>query len=465
MATNTNFLHELLEISSPQGQFPFDIDFRTLIAFAPNDSAVAWASQGYFITVVLNHSTDNTSQNCKRALFSKENLSRRRVIIVESNAAVLSIAFGYASLSSFIFLLGSARNEMKKNDQGSVLLLAAGMDDGSIRIYCPKTGSFLMQLLDHRSNVCDIKFSPSTASMRSTLLSCSRDSTLKLWDMDDQGNMFRTLEGHGKREIVTCCSWSFDGKYAASGGTDTMLIIWETARWTPFHYLRSHRNTITCCEFAADNTLIASCSMDTSLILWNYHFGYPLAYFWHRIPAPQTVFQFSLNRHHVRDLSFSADCQHMATVCDDGNVRIWSINNVTCPKYIKTVQDCSSVAYSNDGSIFIIGDKKGSVQIYSARLSVLKLAFLARKIVLQNYTENDLMKENIPDVLKNYLHYSEVGIGHYAINSSASRTASFIRLLRGSTQPGVARCLLPISMPSARLHAMPRLPNTSSQFG
>ncbi|KRY23189.1 WD repeat and SOCS box-containing protein 1 [Trichinella patagoniensis] len=229
MATNTNFLHELLEISSPQGQFPFDIDFRTLIAFAPNDSAVAWASQGYFITVVLNHSTDNTSQNCKRALFSKENLSRRRVIIVESNAAVLSIAFGYASLSSFIFLLGSARNEMKKNDQGSVLLLAAGMDDGSIRIYCPKTGSFLMQLLDHRSNVCDIKFSPSTASMRSTLLSCSRDSTLKLWDMDDQGNMFRTLEGHGKREIVTCCSWSFDGKYAASGGTDTMVSYWLLA--------------------------------------------------------------------------------------------------------------------------------------------------------------------------------------------------------------------------------------------
>ncbi|KAL1284420.1 WD repeat and SOCS box-containing protein [Trichinella pseudospiralis] len=395
MVTNTNFLHELMEISSPQGQLAIDADARTLIAFAPQDSAVAWTSQGCFITVVLKNSTDVTSQNCTRTLFSNENLSRRRIIIVESNALVCSIAFGYASLSSFMFPLGAARNGMRKNDQDSVLLLAVGMDDGSIRIYCPKTGCFLMQLLDHRSTVGDIKFSPPTASMRSTLLSCSRDSTLKLWDMDDQGNMFKTLEGHGNREVVTCCSWSFDGKYAASGGTDTVLIIWETARWTPFHYLRLHRNTITCCEFAADNTLIASCSLDTSLILWNYHFGYPLAYFWHRVPAPQTI----VNTWRQ-------------------NVRIWSIQHVTCPKYIKPIQDCSSVAYSCDGSALVIGDKKGSVQVYSARMTVPKMAFLARKVVLQNYTEKDIMKENIPHILKNYLQFSEVGARGMQTNKS-----------------------------------------------
>ncbi|KAL1284419.1 WD repeat and SOCS box-containing protein [Trichinella pseudospiralis] len=356
MVTNTNFLHELMEISSPQGQLAIDADARTLIAFAPQDSAVAWTSQGCFITVVLKNSTDVTSQ--------------------KSNALVCSIAFGYASLSSFMFPLGAARNGMRKNDQDSVLLLAVGMDDGSIRIYCPKTGCFLMQLLDHRSTVGDIKFSPPTASMRSTLLSCSRDSTLKLWDMDDQGNMFKTLEGHGNREVVTCCSWSFDGKYAASGGTDTVLIIWETARWTPFHYLRHFTYTVelpfrlSACLFLASS----SCS--------------------------------------------SNHCQHMATVCDDGNVRIWSIQHVTCPKYIKPIQDCSSVAYSCDGSALVIGDKKGSVQVYSARMTVPKMAFLARKVVLQNYTEKDIMKENIPHILKNYLQFSEVGARGMQTNKS-----------------------------------------------
>ncbi|KRX94459.1 WD repeat and SOCS box-containing protein 1 [Trichinella pseudospiralis] len=385
MVTNTNFLHELMEISSPQGQLAIDADARTLIAFAPQDSAVAWTSQGCFITVVLKNSTDVTSQ--------------------KSNALVCSIAFGYASLSSFMFPLGAARNGMRKNDQDSVLLLAVGMDDGSIRIYCPKTGCFLMQLLDHRSTVGDIKFSPPTASMRSTLLSCSRDSTLKLWDMDDQGNMFKTLEGHGNREVVTCCSWSFDGKYAASGGTDTVLIIWETARWTPFHYLRLHRNTITCCEFAADNTLIASCSLDTSLILWNYHFGYPLAYFWHRVPAPQTVFQFSLNRHHVRDLSFSTDCQHMATKC----------SNLEYPAC-----NMSKIHKANTRLLFrcLLIDKKGAVQVYSARMTVPKMAFLARKVVLQNYTEKDIMKENIPHILKNYLQFIINDTQCYRVNTN-----------------------------------------------
>ncbi|KRX94460.1 WD repeat and SOCS box-containing protein 1 [Trichinella pseudospiralis] len=140
----------------------------------------------------------------------------------------------------------------------------------------------------------------------------------------------------------------------------------------------------------------------------------------HRVPAPQTVFQFSLNRHHVRDLSFSTDCQHMATfvMLNFRNVRIWSIQHVTCPKYIKPIQDCSSVAYSCDGSALVIGDKKGAVQVYSARMTVPKMAFLARKVVLQNYTEKDIMKENIPHILKNYLQFIINDTQCYRVNTN-----------------------------------------------
>ena len=78
----------------------------------------------------------------------------------------------------------------------------------------------MFELLDHVKLVRDLKFAPD-GSMR--LVSAARDGTLKLWDLLDDGNMFKTLTTNSK--WMYSCAWSPDAKMLASAGDLKSVII------------------------------------------------------------------------------------------------------------------------------------------------------------------------------------------------------------------------------------------------
>lgn len=67
--------------------------------------------------------------------------------------------------------------------------------------------------MDHDDIVTHLAFNP-TGNL--ILVSTSYDSTLKVWNFNDDGNMFQTLKMNNKP--VYHCSWSPDGKKLASVG-------------------------------------------------------------------------------------------------------------------------------------------------------------------------------------------------------------------------------------------------------
>ena len=71
----------------------------------------------------------------------------------------------------------------------------------------------MLELVDHKDVIRDLKFAPDE-SIR--LLSASRDGTLKLWELEDDGNMSKTLRGNCGW-VYSCC-WSPDAKIACSTG-------------------------------------------------------------------------------------------------------------------------------------------------------------------------------------------------------------------------------------------------------
>ena len=71
----------------------------------------------------------------------------------------------------------------------------------------------MLELVDHRDVIRDLKFAPDE-SIR--LLSASRDGTLKLWELEDDGNMSKTLKGNSG--WVYTCAWSPDAKIVCSAG-------------------------------------------------------------------------------------------------------------------------------------------------------------------------------------------------------------------------------------------------------
>jgi ribosome assembly protein 4 len=56
------------------------------------------------------------------------------------------------------------------------------------------------------------------------LVSGSKDSTLKVWDVEKRKMMF-DLPGHS--DEVYCLKWSPDGLRVASGSKDKMMRIWR----------------------------------------------------------------------------------------------------------------------------------------------------------------------------------------------------------------------------------------------
>jgi WD40 repeat protein len=57
------------------------------------------------------------------------------------------------------------------------------------------------------------------------LLSTSRDSSLKLWDLRE-GRLIYTLQGHSGS--VNTSAFSDDGNFFVSGGADQLVLVWGT---------------------------------------------------------------------------------------------------------------------------------------------------------------------------------------------------------------------------------------------
>lgn len=55
------------------------------------------------------------------------------------------------------------------------------------------------------------------------MVSGSKDSTLKIWDLKGR-KLMMDLPGHA--DEVFCLDWSGDGRRVSSGGKDRMLRIW-----------------------------------------------------------------------------------------------------------------------------------------------------------------------------------------------------------------------------------------------
>jgi ribosome assembly protein 4 len=90
-----------------------------------------------------------------------------------------------------------------------------------VKIWDGRTGVFIATLTGHVGAVYKVAW-----SMDSRLLvSASKDSTIKLWDMSDTKTAKFTLPGHA--DEVYALDWSPNGTQVASGSKDRTIKIWR----------------------------------------------------------------------------------------------------------------------------------------------------------------------------------------------------------------------------------------------
>ena len=123
---------------------------------------------------------------------------------------------------------------------------------------------------------------------------------LKVYD-PASGELLRTLSGH--EQDVISVTFSTDGKYIATGSSDTTVRIWDARSGNLLHTLEGHSAEVGGLAFSPEGTLLLSSSEDGTLIIWNVETGELL----------RSVPEFAVYR-----VSFSPECVGTpeATVAD-----------------------------------------------------------------------------------------------------------------------------------------------------
>ncbi|KAJ0403666.1 hypothetical protein ATCC90586_005602 [Pythium insidiosum] len=108
----------------------------------------------------------------------------------------------------------------------------------------------LKTLRGHDHNVCGLVFSPLADSDR--LYSCSRDHTIKVWEIST-GYCLHTMN-NGHADWVRDINVSDDGLYLASCGNDRSILFWDLQHHRVLQSLREHDHVVESVVFAKSGT-------------------------------------------------------------------------------------------------------------------------------------------------------------------------------------------------------------------
>ena len=145
-----------------------------------------------------------------------------------------------------------------------------------------------------------------------TLVSASRDTTIRLWDVDTR-NPHLMIEGH--TESIKALGFLTDGKTLANGSSDRTLRLWNTETQAQQLVPVEHWGSALDFAFSQDGKTIAIGSTGSNVRLWNTDTEDVLATF-------KTAHQ-----GYVDAVTFSPDDKILASGSRGGTVELWDVQN------------------------------------------------------------------------------------------------------------------------------------------
>ncbi|XP_013399182.1 WD repeat and SOCS box-containing protein 1 isoform X2 [Lingula anatina] len=280
------------------------------------------------------------------------------------------------------------------------LMLAIGLNNGRIKIWELDTNKLITELYDHKTVVRGLHFAPD-GSLR--LASASRDGTIKLWDMYDDGNMYKTLRPGC--EWMYAARWSPDCQKIAGVGSARTVVVWDSNTYEVIRKFIGHHHNVVDVDFSPDGALLVTASYDTRAVVWDVYTGDVLLELCHLFPPPRPIYASGANGNHVRGAVFSHDGKHIATICDDGYLRIWTIEDELVPQQIATIPDALCVACSPTGSIVSVGTRDGTTSLFAFPRQVEPLQHLCRMALRTLTPSQSVDKLWLPLKVKEYVKY------------------------------------------------------------
>jgi len=184
-----------------------------------------------------------------------------------------------------------------------------------------------------------------------TIVSVSRDETLKLWDAET-GEELRTFTGH--TGFVRGVSFSPDGRRIVSGGHDHTLKQWDAETGVELRTLKGHTAPVSSVCFSPDGRRIVSGSIDHTLKLWDAETGDEQKTFTGHTDA-------------VSSVSFSPDGRRIVSGGHDHTLKLWDLESGDVQRtFTGHTGAVRGVSFSPDGRRIVSGGHDHSLKLWDA---------------------------------------------------------------------------------------------------
>lgn len=146
-----------------------------------------------------------------------------------------------------------------KNPKGYIV---TGSNDNNVCIYHPGDEQPIRTLKAHDNTVCGLRAS---VIEDESFLSCSADSTAKLWDLYDLAKPESTFSGH-PNSVVWCVADLPNGSVITGGSDNTVVVYLRTG--SVAHKLAGHTDCVRDIAGINDNEFL-TCGNDAVTKHWN----------------------------------------------------------------------------------------------------------------------------------------------------------------------------------------------------
>ncbi len=234
------------------------------------------------------------------------------------------------------------------------------------------------RLIGHSGPVYGVDFDPvgGSASAPRHLLSCSADSTARLWSLDTYSAL---VAYRGHQHPVWDIKWSPIGTYFATASADKTARLWSTERVNPLRMYAGHLSDVDCLTFHPNSLYLATGSSDRSCRLWDVQRGACVRLFvGHQSPisclkiSPDGRYLASAAAGNGTASQFvgvdGVDPTSQGAHMNDVSISLWDLaSGRRIKKMWGHTERVYSMDFSADGSLLVTGSEDCSVRCWDVR--------------------------------------------------------------------------------------------------
>lgn len=231
-------------------------------------------------------------------------------------------------------------------------LLVSGGNDGQVKVWEMSSGACVRLLRGHTTWVECVAMHPEGR----LLATCGDERSIKLWDITT-GDCLKTWSRQ-HNEVVWSVAFSPDGQLLASGYDDGVVEVWDYAHEHCLWSAAAHQGSaVPGLAFSADGKLLASAGKDATIAVWQPDTG-------------QNLEIFSGHTDSVRSVNFNTDGL-LVSSSYDGTVKVWQIGSEKgAGRCVDTLRGHTGIVWSSavgPAELLISGGHDGAVKLWQIR--------------------------------------------------------------------------------------------------